>query len=112
MHLLHIQETNATLSLLKYSSLISLVIYISENVLMHYGVDHWMPLPDGGSLIASVQPILRWDDVHAPEAPVVAMSCISVLLHLKGVVLDIIYRREDYPSVIFFHSGEDRLSPE
>ncbi len=112
MHLLHIQETNATLSLLKYSSLISLVIYISENVLMHYGVDPWMPLPDGGSLIASVQPILRWDDVHAPEAPVVAMSCISVLLHLKGVVLDIIYRGEHYPSVIFFHSGEDRHSPE
>ncbi len=79
---------------------------------MHYGVDPWMPLPDGGSLIASVQPILRWDDVHAPEAPVVAVSCISVLLHLKGVVLDIIYRGEHYPSVIFFHSGEDRHSPE
>ncbi|RXN30823.1 sterile alpha motif domain-containing 3-like isoform X1 [Labeo rohita] len=72
---------------------------------MHYGADHWMPLPDGGSLIAFVQPILWWDDVHAPEAPVVAVSRISVLLYLKGVVLDIIYRREDYPSVIFFHSG-------
>lgn len=106
------QQANATLSLLKYSSLISQVIYISENVLMHYGVDRWMPLPDGGSLISFVQPILRWDDVHAPESPVVAMSCISILLHLEGVVLDIIYRREDYPSVIFFHSGEDRLSPE
>lgn len=79
---------------------------------MHYGVAHWMPLPDWSSFISSVQPILRRDDVHAPKAPVVAMSRISVLLHLKGIVLDIIYRREDYPSVIFFHSGEDRLSPE
>lgn len=71
-----------------------------------------MPSPDGGSLISFVQPILRRNDIHAPESPVVSVSCIGVLLHLKRVVLDIIYRRKDYPSVIFFHSGEDRLRPE
>lgn len=78
---------------------------------MHYRVDHWLPSPDGGSLISFIQPILWRNDVHAPESPVVAVSCISVLLHLKCVVLDIIYRRKDYPGVIFFHSGEDRLRP-
>lgn len=79
---------------------------------MHYRVDHWLPSPDGGSLIALIQPILRRNDVHAPESPVVAVSCVGVLLHLKRVVLDIIYRGKDYPSVIFFHSGEDRVRPE
>lgn len=69
-------------------------------------------LPDGGGLVSFIQPILRRNDVHAPQAPVVTVSGVSVLLHLKGVVFDVIYRRQDDPSVLFFYPGQDRLSPE
>lgn len=69
-------------------------------------------LPDGGGLVSFIQPVLRRNDVHAPQAPVVAVSGVSVLLHLEGVVLDVIYRRQDYPTAGFFYPGQDRLGPE
>lgn len=57
----------------------------------------WVPkwqhagdLPDGSRLIPFIEPVLRWDYVHAPEAPVVAVGCVGVLLHFKSVVLDIV----------------------
>lgn len=69
-------------------------------------------LPDGGGLVSFIQPILRRDYVHAPQAPVVAVSRVSVLLHLEGVVFDVIYRRQDDPSPVFFYPRQDRLGPE
>lgn len=53
---------------------------------------HAGDLPDGSRLIPFVEPVLRWDYVHAPEAPVVAVGCVGVLLHFKGVVLDVVNR--------------------
>lgn len=69
------------------------------------------PSPDRGRLIALVQPFLRRDDVHAPQPPVVAMGSIGVLLHLKRVVFDVVYGRQDDAGVILLHPGQDRLSP-
>lgn len=68
-------------------------------------------LPDGGCLVALVQPLLRGDNVHAPQAPVVAMGRVSVLLHLECVELDVVDGREDDPGMVLLHSGQDRLRP-
>lgn len=69
------------------------------------------PSPDRGRLIALVQPFLWRDDVHAPQPPVVAMGSIGVLLHLKRVVFDVVYGRQDDAGVILLHPGQDGLSP-
>lgn len=69
-------------------------------------------LPDGGGLVSFIQPILRRNDVHAPQAPVVSVSGVSILLHLEGVVFDVIYGRQDDPSALLFNPGQDRLRPE
>lgn len=69
-------------------------------------------LPDRGGLISFIQPILGRNDVHAPQTPVVSVSGVSVLLHLEGVVFDVIYGRQDDPSALFFYPGQDRLRPE
>ena len=71
----------------------------------------WQPSPDGGSFIALVEPLLRRDDVHAPQAPVVAVRRVGVLLHLKRVVLDVINGGEDNPRMIFPHPSKDGLGP-
>lgn len=68
-------------------------------------------LPDGSCLIALVQPLLRGDNVHAPQAPVVAMGRVSVLLHLECVELDVVDGREDDPGVVLLHPGQNRLRP-
>lgn len=67
--------------------------------------------PDRGRLIALVQPLLRRDDVHAPQPPVVAMGGVGILLHLKRVVLDVVYGRQDDAGVILLHPGQNRFSP-
>lgn len=74
-------------------------------------VHQLLPSPDRGRLIALVQPLLWGDDVHTPQAPVVAMGSIGILLHLKGVVLDVVYGRKDDAGVIFFHPGQNRFRP-
>lgn len=67
--------------------------------------------PDGGGLVAPVQPLLRRDDVHAPETPVVAVGGVGVLLHLEGVVLDVVYGRQDDAGMILLHAGQDGHGP-
>lgn len=74
-------------------------------------VHQLLPSPDRGRLIALVQPLLRGDDVHTPQAPVVAVGSIGILLHLEGVVLDVVYGRKDDTAVIFFHPGQNRFRP-
>ena len=69
------------------------------------------PSPDRGCLIALVQPLLRRDDVHAPQSPVVAVGGVGVLLHLKRVVLDVVYGGQDDAGVILLHPGQNRFSP-
>lgn len=69
------------------------------------------PSPDRGCLIALIQPLLRRDDVHTPKPPVVAMGGIGVLLHLKRVVLDVVYGGQDDAGVILLHPGQDWFSP-
>lgn len=67
--------------------------------------------PDRGRLIALVQPLLWWDDVHTPQPPVVAVGSIGILLHLKRVVLDVVYGGKDDAGVILLHPGQNRFSP-
>lgn len=69
-------------------------------------------LPDGGGLVPFIQPILRRNDVHAPQPPVVPVSGVGILLHLKGVVFDVVYGRQEDPSALFFNPGQDWLRPE
>lgn len=69
------------------------------------------PSPDWGRLIALVQPLLRRDDVHAPEAPVVAVGRIGVLLHLERVVFDVVYGGQDDAGVVLLHPGQNRFGP-
>lgn len=69
-------------------------------------------LPDGCWLVPFIEPVLWWDDVHAPEAPVVAMGCIGVLLHFKCVVLDVVDCWQDDPLSVFFDPGKRRFHPE
>lgn len=70
-----------------------------------------LPSPDRGCLVALIQPLLRGDDVHTPQAPVVAVGSVGVLLHLKGVVFDVVYGRKDDAGVILFHPGQNRFRP-
>lgn len=88
-------------------------IHISSNMLIHNGRPaHGNPSsPDGGGLVAPVQPLLRRDDVHAPETPVVAVGGVGVLLHLERVVLDVVDGRQDDAGVILLHAGQDGLGP-
>ncbi len=67
--------------------------------------------PDRGRLIALVQPFLWGDDVHAPQPPVVAMCGVGILLHLKRVVLDVVYGGQDDAGVILLHPGQNGFSP-
>lgn len=39
------------------------------------------------------------------------MGGIGILLHLKRVVLDVVYGREDDAGVVLLHSGQDGFSP-
>lgn len=67
--------------------------------------------PDRGCLIALVQPLLWRDDVHTPQPPVIAMGGVSVLLHFKRVVLDVVYGGQNDAGVILLHPGQNRFSP-
>ena len=67
--------------------------------------------PDGRRLVALVQPLLGGADVHAPEAPVVAVRAVGVLLHLERVVLDVVDGREDDPPVVVLDPAQNRLGP-
>lgn len=69
-------------------------------------------LPDGGGLISFIQPILGRNDVHAPQAPIEPMSGVGILLHLEGVVFDVVDGRQDDPCALFFNPGQDWLRPE
>ena len=84
-------------------------IHISSNILIHYE-RHWSS-PDRGRLIALIQPILGGDDVHAPQAPVVAVGSVGVLLHFKRVVLDVVDGGKDDAAVVLFHPGQDGFGP-
>lgn len=70
------------------------------------------PSPDRGRLIALVQPLLRGDDVHAPQSPVVPMGSVGILLHLKCVVLDVVDGGQDDAGVILLHPSQNGVSPE
>lgn len=74
-------------------------------------VQKLMSSPDRGSFIALVQPLLWWDDVHAPQSPVVAMGSVGVLLDLESVVFDVVYSRQDNAGVILLYPSENRFSP-
>lgn len=67
--------------------------------------------PDGRRLIAAVQPVLGRDDVHAPEAPVVAVGRAGVLLHLERVVLDVINGWQDDPPAVLPDPRKGGLGP-
>lgn len=67
--------------------------------------------PDGGRLVALIQPLMRRDDVHTPQSPVVAVCGVGVLLHLERVVLDVVYGGEDDARVILLHPCQDGFSP-
>lgn len=69
------------------------------------------PSPDRGRLIALVQPLLRRDDVHAPQSPVVAVGSVGVLLHLERVVLDVVDGGQDDARVILLHPGQNGFGP-
>lgn len=84
-------------------------IHISSNILIYNG--RCSPSPDRGRLIALVQPLLRRDDVHTPQPPVVAMGSVGILLHLKRVVFDVVYGGQNDAGVILFHPGQNRIGP-
>lgn len=86
-------------------------IHISSNMLIHNGRLRAGPSPDRGRLIALVQPLLRRDDVHAPQPPVVAVGSVGVLLHLERVVFDVVYGGQDDAGVILLHPGQNWLGP-
>lgn len=75
------------------------------------GVHQLRLSPDRGCLIALVQPLLRRDDVHTPQSPVVAVGSVGVLLYLKRVVLDVVYGGQDDAGVVLLHTGQNRFSP-
>ena len=67
--------------------------------------------PDGRRLVAAVQPVLGRDDVHAPKAPVVAVGCAGVLLHLERVVLDVVDGWQDDPPAVLPDPRKGGLGP-
>lgn len=69
-------------------------------------------VPDGSRHVAVVPPLFGRVDVHAPQLPVVAVARVLVALHLKGVVFDVVDGRQDDPLMVFFYSGQYRLSPD
>lgn len=86
-------------------------IHISSNMLIYNGRLRAGPSPDRSRLIALVQPLLRRDDVHAPQPPVVAVGGVGVLLHLERVVFDVVYGGQDDAGVILLHPGQNGLGP-
>ena len=69
-------------------------------------------IPDGQRGVPGIPPLLGGADVHAPQLPAVPVGRVLVTLHLKVVLLDVVYGGENDPSPIFLNSGKYRLCPE
>ena len=69
-------------------------------------------VPDGQRGVSGIPPVLGGADVHAPQLPAVPVGRVFVTLHLKVVLLDVVYGGKNDPSPIFLNSRKHRLSPE
>lgn len=61
-------------------------------------------VPDGQRGVSGIPPVLGGADVHAPQLPAVPMGRVLITLHLKVVLLDVVYGGKNDPSPIFLNS--------
>lgn len=88
------------------------LLTLSSHVLPYYtSPSRPCHIPDGQWGVPSIPPVLGGADVHAPQLPAVSMGWVLITLHLKVVLLDVVYGGKDDSSSVFLNSWKHWLSP-